>query len=70
MKGKARVPNLSHEQIRQSLDYNPATGMFVWKISPAKNVKSGSRAGGPRGARGYRYIRPVSYTHLTLPTKA
>lgn len=57
MKGKARVPNFSHEQVRQALDYNPATGVFVWKVSPAKNVKSGSRAGGISDARGYRYIR-------------
>jgi len=57
MKGKAKVPSFSHEQVRQALDYNPATGAFVWKISPAKNVKVGSRAGGSGGAGGYRYIR-------------
>lgn len=57
MKGKTTVPNLSHERVREALDYNPATGKFVWKISPAKNVRAGSPAGGNRGSKGYRYIR-------------
>jgi hypothetical protein len=57
MKGKAKVPSFSHEQVRQALDYNPATGAFVWKISPAKNVRAGSRAGGSGDTDGYRYIR-------------
>lgn len=57
MKGKARIPNLTHEQVREALDYNPATGVFTWKISPAKNVKSGTVAGGNNKANGYRYIR-------------
>ena len=46
MKGKAKVPLLSHQQILDALDYNPATGVFKWKISPAKNVKAGTVAGG------------------------
>jgi len=57
MKGKARVPSLTHQQVRDALDYNPATGEFVWKISPAKNVKSGTRAGGYSKSNSYRYIR-------------
>jgi hypothetical protein len=57
MKGKARVPNLTHDQVRAALDYNPATGVFVWKISPAKNLKAGIVAGGKNGSGGYRYIR-------------
>jgi hypothetical protein len=57
MKGKAKVPSLTHQQIRDALDYNPATGVFMWKISPAKNVAAGSVAGGKNGSRGYRYIR-------------
>ena len=57
MKGKAKTPNLTHEQVREALDYNPATGVFVWKISPAKNVKIGAVAGGNNKANGYRYIR-------------
>ena len=55
MKGKAKVPSLTHQQVRDALDYNPATGVFVWKISPAKNVKPGVVAGSSGGK--YRYIR-------------
>ena len=57
MKGKARIPSFTHQQVRDALDYNPATGEFMWKISPAKNVKSGTRAGGFSNTNGYRYIR-------------
>ena len=57
MKGKAKVPNLTHDQVRDALDYNPATGVFVWTISPAKNLKAGTVAGGKNGSGGYRYIR-------------
>lgn len=56
MKGKARVPTLTHERVREALDYNPATGMFVWKIRSAKNVKVGSIAGGKTRGSEYRYI--------------
>ena len=57
MKGKTKVPHLTHDQVREALDYNPSTGAFVWKISPAKNVKVGSIAGGVGDSRSYRYIR-------------
>ena len=57
MKGKTKVPSLTHQQVRDALDYNPATGVFVWKINPAKNVKSGTTAGGNGKGNGYRYIR-------------
>ena len=36
MKGKTKIPILTHQQILDALDYNPATGVFKWKISPAK----------------------------------
>jgi len=57
MKGKRRIPDLTHERVRQALDYNPASGVFIWKISPAKNVKVGTKAGGQTKGNGYRYIR-------------
>jgi hypothetical protein len=57
MKGKTKVPNLSHERLLDALDYNPATGAFVWRISPAKNVKAGTIAGGSNDKRGYSYVR-------------
>lgn len=57
MKGKVRVSNLTHDQVRQDLDYNPATGEFFWKISPARNIKIGQRAGSANNKNGYRYIK-------------
>lgn len=56
MKGKSRVPNFSHERLLQVLDYAPATGVFTWKIPPARNVKAGAKAGSSKGKTGYRYI--------------
>ena len=61
MKGKAKTPLLTHQQVLDVLEYNPATGEFKWKISPAKNVKAGSIAGGKSYASGYRYIRVRGY---------
>jgi len=52
MKGKTRMHNCSHERVKELLDYNPATGIFVWKVNPAKNIKVGSIAGGS-GGNGY-----------------
>jgi hypothetical protein len=56
MKGKVSLPNLTHERVREVLDYNPATGVFVWKVSLSKNVKAGSDAGGIAKGTGYRYV--------------
>jgi hypothetical protein len=61
MKGKARVPGLAHQQVLDALEYNPATGIFRWKIRPAKNVKAGTVAGGKSYSGGYRYIRLNGY---------
>lgn len=38
------------------LDYDKDTGIFIWKISPSNNIKSGSVAGGA-ATRGYINIR-------------
>lgn len=56
MKGKVSLPNLTHERVREVLDYNPATGVFVWKVSLSKNVKAGVKAGGNAKGNGYRYV--------------
>jgi hypothetical protein len=69
MKGKTKVPSLTHQQVRDALDYNPATGVFVWKISPAKNVAIGSVAGGKNGSGGYRSVR-LSGEDVTEPRLA
>jgi Recombination endonuclease VII/HNH endonuclease len=56
MKGKISKPNLTHERVREVLDYNPASGEFVWKVSLSKNVKAGAVAGGSFKINGYRYV--------------
>lgn len=56
MKGKAKIPNLTYDRVREALDYNPSTGVFVWKIRPAKNVAPGTVAGGCGSPNGYRCI--------------
>ena len=57
MKGKARIPNLPYERVREALDYNPATGQFTWKIRAAYNVYPGAIAGGNSKGSGYTYVR-------------
>lgn len=56
MKGKISLPDITHERIREVLDYNPATGAFVWKVSLSKNVPVGAEAGGNAKGSGYRYV--------------
>ena len=43
--------DLSYEEVFQKLSYNPASGIFTWKIDAAKNVKAGSIAGSFKGVR-------------------
>lgn len=57
MKGKTKIPPLTHQQVLDALEYNPATGVFRWKINPAKNIKAGAIAGGSSKGNDYRYIR-------------
>lgn len=56
VKGKARVPNFSHERLLQVLDYSPATGVFKWKVPPSRNVRVGDKAGSSQGKSGYYYV--------------
>ncbi len=65
MKGKVKVSNLTHERLLEVLDYDPETGIFVWKISPAKNVKAGAKAGGKPSRSDYAYIRVDGEEHTT-----
>jgi hypothetical protein len=65
MKGKAKEHNLTHERLREALDYDPVTGIFTWKISPARNIKAGTRAGKKAGNSGYGYIR-IDNEEITL----
>lgn len=57
MKGKAKIPNFSHDRVREALDYNPATGEFMWKIRAAYNVYPGMKAGSKPNNSGYSYVR-------------
>lgn len=57
MKGKTKQPNLTHERVREALDYNPATGIFKWKIRISYNVFAGTITGQKSKANGYSYIR-------------
>jgi hypothetical protein len=56
MQGKARIPDFTHQDVLDALKYNPATGVFKWKIRPSKNIAPGSQAGGNLKGNGYRYI--------------
>jgi hypothetical protein len=55
MRGRIRETKLTHARLVEVLDYNPDTGDFFWKISPSRNLKSGSLAGGKK-KQGFRYI--------------
>lgn len=43
--------SISAEQLRELLEYDPASGVFRWKVRPARNVFVGATAGveSPRG---------------------
>lgn len=51
-----KVIRLTHETLRELLDYDPATGVFVWKVARSNRVKVGSRAGVFHKTSGGRYI--------------
>lgn len=45
MKGKVVTRRLTHKRLLEVLDYQPAEGIFYWKIDIPKNVKAGDVAG-------------------------
>lgn len=57
------MKKLTQEYLKSILDYNPETGGFVWKVSPAQCVKAGQVAGSIR-RRGYVSIQISGKTYL------
>lgn len=51
-----KMQTLAHDRLTEVLDYDPATGIFVWKIRPSNRVKAGDVAGAPSGKYGLRFI--------------
>lgn len=52
----SRVTNLTHDRLLAALDYDPATGIFRWKIRPSNRIHVGDRAGVVATATGHRFI--------------
>jgi len=53
--GKPSI-TLTVERLREVLDYDPSTGVFIWLISPAARAPVGAVAGCPK-PDGYRQIQ-------------
>lgn len=47
---------LTAEALREVIDYDPATGIFRWRVSRTNSIRAGDVAGCLNRATGYRYI--------------
>lgn len=57
---------VSHQTLLDTLDYDPLTGEFRWKIATSRRVKVGAVAGS-RASHGYTTIRLLGklyYAHI------
>lgn len=52
----AKLIKLTHERLLELLDFDPATGVFVWKVARSNRIKAGSRAGVVHRPSGGRYV--------------
>src|SRR5690348_10623731 len=52
----AKAYKLTHQTLIDVLDYDPASGVFSWKLARSNRVKIGSRAGVLHRSSGGRYI--------------
>ncbi len=43
-------------EVRTLLDYDPATGIFTWRVKPNRRIAAGDRAGYTRKTDGYTII--------------
>lgn len=58
---------ISAETVRAMLNYDPATGVFTWRVRPSFNVEAGSIAGSikpEKDGRRYRQIRILNRIYL------
>jgi hypothetical protein len=53
--GREMKKHLTQERLKEVLDYNPETGVFVWKVQNGKRIKAGDIAGNVN-KRGYTAI--------------
>ncbi len=51
---------LTQEELKQILDYNPETGIWIWKVVKSRRVKIGEKAG---------TIHPSGYRHIIINGK-
>lgn len=57
---------LTHDRLTEVLDYNPETGVFVWKVRMSKKFPVGRSAGGLRNGSFYVRIDEQDYTGARL----
>lgn len=58
-----RTTKLTHDKLLRMLDYNPETGLFVWKQNRNRAAMKGMVAGTQNKTTGYVYIRIDGETH-------
>lgn len=61
MRGKTSDPSFTHAELTAVIDYDPNSGLFTWKVKPARNVKVGAVAGSKNDPRGYTYIKVLGH---------